>query len=310
VVKLVADRLAQEFFDDMDSLSEIGWSRSEIAQLFRTPTRLWRLSHHLLQGMRAASASTLQQQDRILQVLGLVGELKHGSPFLADGANLILGPAEAESLAGTVLDRADSAIQGSHRAAAVLWSYAEALYFVAHELGVELHGPYRLPGGMTLLVRDFFSLGPQELWPEVTDLLGFGSVRVAVVYSGFPGHMDVYNNVYVDNGVRLASRAVAAAAWIDDSAVPLADLEHICDGGIRVISHVTSMVDGWSLVDIARRYVDLFWWRKRELSVAARGSWRPGSDVIARIVEGAIPPASAANPSEAELRRQFDLTGN
>ena len=310
VVRLVSDCLAEEFFGDIDSLSDRGWNRSEIAELFGTPTRLWRLSHHLLQGLRASSASLLEQQNGILQILGLIRELKQDSAFLKDGANLILNNAEAQSLAAQVVDSDGAAIQWSHRAAAVLWSYAEALYFVAHELGVEIHGPYIVSGDRVLFVRDFFSPRPRELWPELSSFFDFDSLRIAVIYSEFPGYLDVYNNIYVDSGISLPSRALAAGVWVDGTAVRPEDLERVCGRGAQLISKVTSVVDSWSLVEIAARYTDIFWWRKRELALAARGEWRPRPSVIARIVENAIPPASAANPSEDELRRQFDLTGS
>src|SRR5689334_2123125 len=72
VVKLVADSLADEFFTDLTTLTNSGWSRQEIAELFGTPTRLWRLSHHLLQGLRMRGAPLEDQQDAILAILDLV----------------------------------------------------------------------------------------------------------------------------------------------------------------------------------------------------------------------------------------------
>jgi hypothetical protein len=311
VVRLVADSLAEEFFGDLAVLVNRGWSRREIAELFGTPTRLWRLSHHLLQGLRMRSASLQEQQDAILTILGLVAELKGGSPFLVDDANLILTNEAIDDLykqtkkLGTPNDDARA---WSHRCAGVFWSYAEALYFTAHELGVEVHGPYRMPGNQALLVRDFFASSPNDLWPEVVRFANFDSIRIAVIYDDFRASMDVYNNLYLGEGVTLPSRAAGISLWRNGSIVETAEIRQVCATATDVITRVATTVESWSLLEIARRYVELFWWRKRELSLAVRGEWRPDAAIMNRITEDAIPPASASNASASEMRRQFDLT--
>jgi hypothetical protein len=312
VVRLVADSLSEEFFSDLAVLAERGWSHREIADLFGTPTRLWRLSHHLLQGLRMRSASLQEQQDAILAILDLVAELKGGSPFLVDDANLIL----TEEAASDLYDKTKEAgipnegvRNWAHRSAGVLWSYAEALYFTAHELGVEVHGPYRMPGNQALLVRDFFASSPKDLWPEVDEFADFDSLRIAVIYDDFRASMDIYNNLYLAEGATLPSQAVGISLWRNGSMIDSDELRRLCMAASDVIIRVATTVEAWSLLEIARRYVEVFWWRKRELSLAARGEWRPDGAIMARVTEDAIPPASTSNASAEELRGQFDLTG-
>ena len=313
VTRLVADSLAEEFFGDLALLANRGWSRREIAELFGTPTRLWRLSHHLLQGLRMRSASLQEQQDAMLAILGLVAELKGGSPFLVGDANLIM---TEEAVADLFEQTKESGVPDddlrtwAHRSAGVLWSYAEALYFTAHELGVEVHGPYRMPGNQVLLVRDFFASSPRDLWPEVGGYANFDSIRIAVIYDDFRASMDVYNNLYLAEGVILPSRAAGISLWRNGSVIDAAEIRQLCVTATDVITQVATTVESWSLLEIARRYVELFWWRKRELSLAARDEWRPNAAIMARVTEDAIPPSSASNASAEEMRRQFDLTGS
>lgn len=315
VVRLVADCLAREFFADLKSLQDRGLGTGEIAKLFGTPTRLWRLSHHLLQGLRAMHVSVREQQDAVLQLLGLIAELKVGSAFLLDGANLVLTGGAARALAENPAMNDTRGAPGrainqwSHRTAAVLWSYAEALYFVAHEVGVEIHGPYRIREDEVLVVRDYFNLRPVELWPELDNFLGFGSLRIATIYNDFRGHFDVYNNLYTEPDVSLPTHAMAVAVWMDG--VPLAgeaEFRALWQRAGELVTRVAAIVETWPLVEIARRYVDIFWWRKRELALAARRQWRPEAAVVARIMPGAIPPAAASSTTEQQLLKQFDLT--
>jgi hypothetical protein len=315
VIRLVGDHLATEFFQDLRFLEEQGWSRAQLAALFGTPSRLWRLSHHLLQGLRARSAPVAEQQEAVLAILALIAELKVGSPFMKNGANVVLSPKEADELRKRTVECAlsgrdrEEQRQWVHRAAGVFWSYAEALYFVAHEVGVEVHGPYRTPDNHALLVRDFFSPSPNELWPEIPQLLNFERLRIATIYDDFKGHLDVYNNIYLEPGVILPSQASAVCAWLDGTVLSAGELRSLIERASAIIVDISALVDSWSLVDIATRYVDIFWWRKRELAIAARAEWRPSESVFSRISEEAIPVAATSNLSEADLRIQFDLTG-
>jgi hypothetical protein len=238
----------------------------------------------------------------------------HGSAFGQAGANILLPPYESLPLGEqlrrdhAVTSSSDPYSRSAHRAAATLWSYAESLYFVAHELGVEIHGPYALANGEYLLVRDFFRPAPTELWPGVASLLDFERLRIATTYSAFHGRFDVYNNHYLDGGFVLPAVTTAVAAWRDGTLLSVAELEDLSNAAGMVIADVVGRIEGWTTVEIARKYVEVFWWRKHELALAARGTWRAPAEVLAQVTEEAIPPGSAKNPSIDQLRRDFDLT--
>jgi hypothetical protein len=183
------------------------------------------------------------------------------------------------------------------------------MYFVAHELGVEIHGPYPLPNGSVLLVRDFFRLQPIELWPQALDRdLDFELLRIAVVYERFDGWFDVYNNLYLEPEFQLLPQTRAARAWRDGDRLAKADLEGLCTRASGIIRSVAGEVESWSLEQVARKYAEVMWWRKRELALAARGDWRPARALIERITEDVLPPATAKNPTAEALRKDFDLT--
>ena len=305
VAKVVGNELAREFFADVAQLQGEGWTRSQIAALFGNPSRLWRFAHHLLAGLRAAGASLSEQQESMLTLLDLAAALKVDRDF-ADGRNLILtGPqiAELEQRARGIGDDGRAAVEAlarrAHRAAAALWSYAEALYFVAHELGVEIHGPYAGRDGSVVVVRDFFRPAPSELWPELKGLLSFEHIQVVVVYDRFDGWLDVYNNLYLGPSFSLIPHTKAAGVWRDGVLLSINDLDQLCRDASSVIAELSRLVESWAIVDVARRYVDVFWWRKRELALAARGAWRPPGDVLERITDEAIPAGSSQNPTAA-----------
>lgn len=183
------------------------------------------------------------------------------------------------------------------------------MYFVAHELGVEIHGPYTLEDGGKLLVRDFFRLQPNELWPQAVEGgLDFDQLRIAVTYDRFEGWFDVYNNLYLDPGFHLLPCTTAVAAWRDGERLGGAELESVCNSAGSAIEAIVGQVEGWTLVEVARKYVEVLWWRKRELALAARGGWRPSSRVLEKVTAEALPPASSRNPTIEALRAEFDLS--
>ena len=313
VMSLVGGNLAEEFISDVELLRAQGWSMADIAGCFGNPSRIWRFSHHLLQGLRSAGASRSAQRDAVLLLLDLVREMKHGSPFLFNGANRWLesdAVAEIDAQvppAGELTDFAELA-KAAHRTAATLWSYAECLYFVAHEIGVEIHGPYPSADGSVLLVRDYFRPDPIELWPEFGSFLDYTSLRIVVRYNTFGGELDIYNNLYLGVAESLLPETASVLVLRDGEPLDLLELKNLQSIAGTLITTVVREVDEWDLVTTARKYAEIFWWRKRELALAARGEWRPSEQVLSLIRADAIPGAASKSPSVEKLRQDFDFT--
>ena len=309
ISRLCLDEFSREFFEDIQLLRQHHRSEQSIAALLENPSRLWRMSHHLLNGLRLLPTSLETQQQAILTVLDIISYLKYGDIFCSNGANIIWSPAQVTD---TVHDlqplEGSGAARLVHQLAGVLWAYAESLYFVAHELSVEIHGPYELPDGYSLLVRDFFDLQPSALWSSLENAFVPNSkIRIMVVYNHFRSHLDVYNNLYVAAGTRLIDEVIFCQVLIDDHTATLSQIQHLIQEASKAIAVITHKVNSWSLEQIVRHYIHIFWWRKAALSNALQKDWRPPQKVLNRVIEKNIPGSSSANPSLEALRRQYDL---
>lgn len=305
--RLCLDEFSSEFFTDIQTLYERGMSTQEIAALFEKPTRLWRMSHHLLNGLRLLSATKKEQQKAILTLLDLIKPLKYGDIFCRDGTNTIWPPQIVAAITSLLPVESQDIARLIHRLAGTLWAYAESLYFVAHELSVEIHGPYTLSNGYYLFVRDFSHFHPDELWLSTDALLPQRSVRIMIVYKQFHGHLDVYNNLYLDPGMRLTEEAVSYAVLIDDHAASTQEIQQLIQSASNVIQAVSTLVDSWSLEQTAHQYVHIFWWRKAVLSKALEKDWSPPQKVLRRVVAENILDPVFFNPSIEALSRQYDL---
>lgn len=308
ISRLCLGEFSSEFFADIQCLREQHMSWSSIAGLFSTPTHLWRMSHHLLNGLRLLSEPLEVQQQAMLTVLEMIAHLKYGDPFCSDGANIIWSPAQVADMVDELqpLEEASTA-RLIHQLAGVLWAYAESLYFVAHELAVEIHGPYQVSGGRLLLVRDFFELHPCPLWPSINSLVSHQTVRIMVLYKHVDMHLDVYNNLYIDPGKRLLDEAVSYLVLIDGHTASLSQVQQLILAASKAIAAISNKVNAWSLEEIVCQYIHIFWWRKATLSQALQKDWRPPEEVLRRVVARNIPDATAAKPSLEALRKQYDL---
>lgn len=306
--RLCLDEFSREFFEDINLLRKQQMSEQSIAALFKRPSHLWRMSHHLLNGLHLLDTPLAAQQQAILTLLKIISYLKYGEIFCRDGANIIWSPGQ---VIDTVNDlqplEGQNAARLVHQLAGVLWTYAESLYFVAHELSVEIHGPYNLSNGHVLLVRDFFELQPSALLPLEDAFVSSQTIRILTVYSRFNAHLDVYNNLYVDAGTRLIDEMIFCQVLIDNRTATLTQIRQLIQEASQTIKEITTRVNSWSLEQVAQHYVHIFWWRKAALSYALQKDWKPPEKVLTRIIEKNIPDAATANPSLDALRKQYTL---
>ncbi|HLZ60598.1 MAG TPA: hypothetical protein VKR06_26940 [Ktedonosporobacter sp.] len=305
--RLCLGEFSHEFFDDIHFLQQ-EMTIGQIAQLFGYPTRLWRMSHHLLTGMRLRSMPLETLQESILTVLDLISHLKYGDPYCSNGANIIWSPTRVSDESQTLrpVEGAAAMARTIHQLAAVLWAYTECLYFVAHELSVEIHGPYTLSDGKSLLVRDFFDLRPQALWPGLDCLLTVDTVRILTTYQRFDAHLDVYNNLRLDSHLRLTDELRFSSVLIDGEPADLPRIQQLIAEASSAIRTISDLVNGWSLAEIAQQYILLFWWRKAVLRAVQSQDWRPAPEILERAT-GKIPDPMGSNPSIDELRKQYQL---
>ncbi len=306
ISRICLDEFSREFFADIQLLRQQHMSEQSIAALFEHPSHLWRMSHHLLNGLRLLDTPLENQQQAILTLLRLISYLKYGDIFCRSGANIIWSGAQVTDTTNDLQSLEEpNAARIVHQLAGVLWAYAESLYFVAHELSVEIHGPYKLSSDYSLLVRDYFDLQPSALWPLENTFVSPKKVCILVVYRSFRAHLDVYNNLYVDAGVRLVDEVVSCQVLIDGQLATSAKIQHLIQEASKAIGMITKEVNQWSLEQIARHYIYIFWWRKAALSKALQKDWQPPQRVLDRVIEKNIPDASSTNPSLEALRRQY-----
>ena len=254
---IVLDMFSSEFIKDVEELKRRGMTIQQIGKLFHNPTRLWRMSHHFLSGLKMAGYSLDEQRKHILTLLDMIGSLKYESEFIDDGKNLILSPDEVEIIKKGGLQK--SKIEDSHlihKLAGLLWTYTETLYFVAHEISVEIHGPYKYDSSNVIIVRDYFGLKPSELWPDCQNM-PYNNIRIIGVYEDLLVDFDVYNNPYLKKG-RYVDTLNLYHMEADEHPIEVSDILRLSNEISNTVRSVTQKVTQWPLLDIAKKYANIF----------------------------------------------------
>lgn len=306
---IILDLFSSEFFKDVEELRGRGMTIAQIGRLFHNPTRLWRMSHHLLRGLQMASFSLEEQRKHILTLLDMIRPLKYDGEFVHEGKNLLYSPFDLDRVKEQGLQKSKTNESHLvHNLAGLLWSYVETLYFVAHEISMEIHGPYDYDVRSAMVIRDYFNLRPLELWPDCK-LIRCDSVRIICVYTDLQVEFDVYNNPYLRKG-RYVDHLNAFRFEVDGRLADVSMISSLSDELSTVIKAVIQKVDQWELLEVGRKYADIFWYRKKPLCDALGKDWKPPQEVMKRFDTMEIAPDIVKPTEPAEVKRKIDLVND
>ncbi len=288
--------LAEAIIGETEGVRSLPHGIEQTALEFGTPTRIWRMSHHLLRSIKQSGASKQVLQDTMGTLLEVASRTKAGPLYNDDGYNIVLADSEAYELSKRLESFDPFTADGTYgssvlRLAGLLWSYTELLYFVAHEVGVELHGLYPVSDGKRIFVRDFFNLQPVELWPGF-DLATVGGVRIVTSHSDdLDVEFDIYNNHYPRSRAGFRTSLIRAA--VIDAEGDILDLEQVRTLTTELADRSRSIhdsIESLSEIEQAKKYVEIFWLRKRPFADVLGMDWRPPKAVFQRIDRDGIPP--------------------
>lgn len=201
-----SDTQAAEIYDKIQTLKEKGLLNREIARLFRSPVILrYFLSHHAIVGLKVCDLLKIRpfpiqtRVDFTLLLFDLLAELVRNNIFCADGKNLLHTPDEIENiLTANDFQKASENKRMINNFLVTLFHLCNALYYdVFLGIGLEVHGPYnatRVFGkGSFLVIRDYFDLKPESLWPKITKKIPFAKARFLLVYKDTDWRINFFN---------------------------------------------------------------------------------------------------------------------
>lgn len=285
VLHLFIDIFVTELLEDIRQLKANGQPDQAIASRFKIPSRIIRLIMPCVSGMKACGMSPGTIRGQVLYFLSLAKHLKYGSISNRDGKNIVLTPGVWEDKIKMVTaDKSSSTVV--HKLCAILWNYAECLFFRTHGFVREFHGPYYFPGKKEeILVRDFIDLKPLELW-QSSHPVEHENIRIVIAYRDLGMSIDIYGNVSINAGTTYVNSLHSFYLEADGKMLNLDEINRLSTVLSGVMLDISSEVEALEWRQLAKKYAEIFWYSKKELK--AGDDWRPPGTVHERIAKGEL----------------------
>jgi hypothetical protein len=186
-------------------VSKLCWGPSAITHwLYITEPALGFPGERPFEGLSATEA-----QDFIRRTLCLIALQRTGDPLCRDKRNLVISDTEAKSM----LDR--SFLFGTSKQPKLarlvsilnltLWHYCILIQIGHRAYSQEFHGPYVLDPHKQMVIRDFFNLRADAVWPFSAGMPE--SVRVVEIYEGGKIEFDMFNHFAISRDAKLVQVA-------------------------------------------------------------------------------------------------------
>lgn len=309
VMHLYLKEFSKEFVEDIGLLQAKGVSTDEIAKAFGNPARLFRVIDPVIYGMKRAFKSLDEQRDIVLYLLDSVKSMKYGSEFNEDGINTILNP---EQLISTINDKnmlkahRDDSVK-IHRFCGIMWAYTEAIFFRAHDITKEIHGPYKIDEKSNqLLIREYLHLQPSDIWGDIP-FLPYKTIKVYAEYSkDLKVRIDSYNHLFLMEG-NYVNDLISFQIEADGKVISIEELDNLMLTMQETIKTVHDWVGKSDWKAITNRYADIHWYRKSPLRKLTGNDWRVPQVVRDSIENGSINKSRLRNLTKEEIDRLISI---
>ena len=158
----------------------------------------------------------------------------------------------------------------------LIWS----LYFDPYRsAGSEIHGPY-LVGNYYILIRDYFDLNPQEIWPIKNK---YSSIKM---YLKYPKDTGIKINFIdqVNSAKPLGKELVSFSILVDGKKITsLEDINSLCSYFSILTEHQSKKVNQLTPQEIIKKGAQIYYYSNRNFFNYYKEDWRPSKEVFDRI---------------------------
>ncbi|MCP4153815.1 MAG: hypothetical protein GY757_39175 [bacterium] len=311
VFHLFLTQFGEEFMEDLDYLeNEKKLSIEEIGKLFYNPARIFRMIEYTIYSLRKKRLPLDEQRKVALKLMAMAKSLKYGSEFNEDGRNTIYDPAKVEDIQKNILQKKNSTIEESrliHRFCGVAWAYTESIFFRAHDVTKEIHGPYTYKD-RNMMVKEYMNLNPHEIWPDV-EMLPCNNIKIYKSYNEkVQVQIDALNHLALDAGAQPVPNLMNHYVEIDGKEASPDQLKDLLKIIGATIADISGRVEKMTWHERVSKYAEIFWFRKRPVRDARGIDWKVPQKVLDNIAAGKPLPRRETKLSEEQVRRLAKLT--
>ena len=301
IMHLFLNDFTHEFLEDFKELKAKGVTNQDFSKAFYNPSRIYRIIHTVIYGMKSLKYSVSEQKEMAVELLDITALMKSGSVYNEDGKNLILNPYRLETTLSKSFNKVEDREKSVklHRALGILWAYTEAIFFRAHDVTKEIHGLYDLDGS-SLLIREYMNLMPKKLW-NLADI-GCSKIKIFTKYTKeIELNIDSYNHLFHRSG-SLIEGLLEYRIEIDDVE---SSLEKLLDIMPKLYENIISINQWAKQVDWkekTKKYAEIYWFRKSPLRDLLGASAELSQEVISNIESGQVDERRLKNLTDKQIK--------
>lgn len=264
IMHLFLKEFACECLEDIKEIEEKEIEMGDVAEKFHNPARLFRLIDPIIFGMKRIGIPLYEQRSVVNKLLDMVSTMKAGDEFNVNGKNIIMNREELHQFVKQIqlhpASKSDAIL--IQKFCGIMWAYTESIFFRAHEVTKEIHGPYEIEEGKKMIVREYLNLHPYFLWGNNVPFLKYKKIQIIAVYNDeLQLKIDPYNHLFLEKG-NYTSCMTHYYLLGDGKHIDVEELTNLMISAFqtnRIIHEWTKQQDWRTL---ANKYADIYWFRK------------------------------------------------
>ena len=303
VISYIADKFAFEFINDLRKLV-VNVPKNKWKFAFFNTLSIWKISHHVINGLCKLGLSNDKIAEDILLMCNVLDTLSMDN-WYSPQKHILLSQNEVDDCYKKYIKcKVFNNIAIYTYISAFLWAYSDALFFQGREICCERSGLYITSSNQKLLITDIKAIDEAGacLWPDTYQKIGMKSIRIILAYdSMFEMTIDPYNNTDLVNG-SFTDSCYGGAVIVDGHLLSELEVHNLFANISNRINYQTKIVNSMSKEDLIKKYIDIFWYRKKLLSeiVNPEKIWAPSKSIYQaidskKIVIDSLSPSKVAS---------------
>jgi hypothetical protein len=179
-----------------------------------------------------------------------------------------------------------------------------------HPIVHEFHGPYDIGNRKSLVVREYYDLRPEAVWPYTTNF-PYEEMLLHEIYEGFSQKYNFMNHTVTSDPFpqRLQKIHVSVLQQSKWRVVEIRDLDSILASILNSIVEGMREVKNYSKKDMLRKYVEMHYLILKPLTDLLSKDWTPPKEQYEFIETQELDKAVLENMAKlAEIPRETAVT--
>lgn len=186
---------------DLFRIANLIKNPKKMATNIYSPAAIWKLITFSINGMRNKPEDwpKKKREFTVSSLISIANEKKESDVYCETGKNKLKVGIKQIRVAlenEPLKEQKEASVLKS-----TLWLFCESIYYMMHNLGVEVHGPYDFEDKV-FLIHDFYNIRPLHIWPDADYLNDSKVEKITMVsaYKNIEMRFDVFNNYYTESG--------------------------------------------------------------------------------------------------------------